>query len=59
MATFDWHPIPEPDQSTKDRMVLLIEVPGMRIFDLDGRQVRQIMVDGHWEVSDEPEPKEL
>jgi hypothetical protein len=59
MTTLGWYPIPEPDQSTKDRMVLLQELPGMKIFDLDGQQLRQSLVDGHWEVYEEPESNEF
>jgi hypothetical protein len=59
MTSLHWHPMEEPDQSTKDRMVLLQEVPGMRIFDLDGQQVRQSLVDGHWAVYEEPEPDDF
>jgi hypothetical protein len=54
MGMRGWHKHPAPDESTKDRMVLVEDNPGQRIYEVDGQQVLHNLATDEWFVYEEP-----
>ena len=54
-----WHKHPEPDESTKDRMVLAQDDPSAKIYGVDGERIMHNQTTGEWFVYHEPGDSEL
>ena len=43
-----WQKTSEPDENTKDRMVLVQDDPEKKIYEVDGQQIMNNLATGEW-----------
>jgi hypothetical protein len=58
MTMLGWRKHPEPDEDTKDRMVLLQDDPSKKIYEVDGQQMMHNLITGEWFIFEEPADSE-
>jgi len=49
-----WQKTSEPDENTKDRMVLVQDDSEKKIYEVDGQQMMNNLATGEWLVYEEP-----